>query len=603
MGELDEPPVWDLSPLVKSENPKKVKQSMEACLKQAEEFEEKYRSRIKDLSPSEICEMYRELDTINVTWYQVGNYTYLKQCQDASDKIAKELLDYALKLDAEFRSKLVFYEIEIARALIDRPEIVEDPAVEEFKHALEKAKETGKYLLSRRDEQLIMDKDVYGIDSWSQLHERLRSTQKYKVILNGEEKEMVYSELSTIADNNPDRDVRKTAREAFFKGVVQDRLTYSTALICIFGDHLNQVKLRGYPSVLTQSLLYNDISENTLDALIESMKKKTHLIRKYLKLRAEAMGLKKLNGSDVGPVFLAPIGETQSNIPWSEAKRLVIEAYSEFDKEAGEFTTSLFEQKRIDANVRPGKSASFFCVYAPALRTAYIMMSYGGSLSNISALAHECGHALHTYYTSEKHKAINFNPGNCLAETGSNFGEMLLIDKLLHESDDDTMRLAILDKVLSGLYLMVYYMLNDYLFEHSVFAAMQNNEAVDAEKLDSLWMAARTQVFGDSVDWLSGMEQHWMVPVHHFMPRFRFYNYPYSFAQLLVFALFQLYKNEGKSFASKMKRILSAGGSESPKTLLAEVGLDITDPKFWEIGFKHVETYLDEFENIVKKLT
>ncbi len=536
-----------------------------------------------------------------MTWSQIASYAMLRQSQNAADNTAKNLVENVFKINTERKSKLVFYEIEIAHTLVDRPKIVNDPAVEEYRHALEKAREKGKYLLSESDEQLIFDKDLYGIDSWSTLHERLRSTQKYKVVINGEEKEMVFAELQTIAESNPDRETRRTAAEAYYKGVVKDRLAYSTALRCVFGDHLNQVKLRKYPSVLTQSLLLNDISKTTLDALITCMKKNTHLIRRFLKLRAKTMGFTKLTGCDISPIRAAPITETQSNIPWSEAKKLVVDSYTEFDKEAGEFVASLFELNRIDAGVRSGKSASGFCTYVPALRTSYIMMGYGGSLSDISTLAHESGHGLHAYYTSEKHKSVNFSPGPCLAETGSIFGEMLLVDKLLNQSKDDETKLAVLDKVFCGLYLMVFYMLNDYLFEHSVFTAMENNEAIDAEKLDTLWMAARTEVFGDSVEWLPGMEQWWVVPVHHFFPRFRFYNYPYSYAQLLVFVLYRLYKQEGSSFVPKMKRILSAGGSESPKTLLAEIGLDVTDPKFWELGFEQAESYLDEYERIVNK--
>ncbi|MFX1561494.1 MAG: M3 family metallopeptidase, partial [Promethearchaeota archaeon] len=490
---------------------------------------------------------------------------------------------------------------EITRALVERPELVENSALEEYRHTLEKTREKGKYLLSERDEQLILEKDLYGIDSWSFLHDRLRSTRKYRIAIDGEEKEMVYSELATISDSSPNREFRKVAAESYYKGVVEDRLTYSTAMKCIFGDHLNQVKLRGYPSVLTQSLLYNDISENVLYELIESVKKNTHIIRKFLKLRAKAMGLAKLTGYDISPIKIAPISKRQSNIPWSDARRLVIESFTNFDEEAGKFVASLFEKRKIDASVRPNKSASGFCYYFPGLRTSYIMMSYGGAFVDIATLAHESGHGLHSYYASKNHTWINFDPGNCLAETGSNFGEMLLFDKLLAESDDDT-RFLVLDKALSGLYLMVFYMLNDYLFEHSVFTAMQNKETINAEKLDALWLTARNEVFGDSVEWLPGMEQWWVVPNHHFMPRFRFYNYPYSFAHLLALVLYQLYKEEGASFVPKMKRILSAGGSESPKILLSEIGLDITDSKFWEFGFKQAETYLDEFEVIVKNL-
>lgn len=603
MGSKEGPPVWDLSSLVESEDPDEVKKAMDKCLRAAEEFEEKYKGRIKDLSPSEICEMYRELDALQMRFYHLRNYAFLRQSQDTRNDTANDLVEYSMKIGAALGSRVIFCEIEIARVLADRPEIVDDSALDEYRHALEKARDRGRFLLEEKDEKLIMEKDLYGIDSWSELHRKLRSTLKYRAVIGGKEQEMVFSELQTIFEGNPDRELRRAAAKAYYEGVSRDLLGYATALRCIFGDHLSQVRLRGQLSVLTESLLYNDITQSTLDALISSMKRRTPLIRRYLNARAQAMGLTKLAGCDLSPIRIAPIAEAQGNIPWSEAKRLVIESFTEFDKESGEFVASLFEQKRIDASIRSGKDASGFCMYFPALRTSYVMMGYGGALNEVSTLAHESGHGLHAYYASEKHKSINFDPGNCLAETGSIFGEMLLADKLLRESQDEDARLVVLDKVLSGLYLMVFYMLNDYLFEHSVFTTMERNEAINTDRLDSLWLAARTEVFGDSVEWLPGMEHWWVVPVHHFLPRFRFYNYPYSFAQLLALVLYQRYREEGASFVPKMKRILSAGGSESPQILLAEIGLDLTDPGFWDTGFELAESYLDQFEQLMKGRT
>ncbi|MHA1577758.1 MAG: M3 family metallopeptidase [Candidatus Thorarchaeota archaeon] len=603
MGESSEPPVWDLSPLVESEDPEQVKKSVDDYLKKAEVNEERYKGRIKYNSASKMYDLYKELDSLRMLFTQAKGYASMRQSQDTSDHIAKELAEYARRVGSEFESKLVFFDIEIARALLENPEIINNPEVAEYRHELEKAREKGKYLLSESVEQLILDKDIFGIDSWSELHTRLRSTLKYKVTIKGEEKQLVFSEFQKMIESNPDREERRLATEAYYKGVSRDALVYATALKSVYGDHLKQTKLRNHPSVLTQSLVVNNISQRTLDALIDSIKENTQFIRRFLRIRAKAMGLSKLTGYDISPIRAAPFIDTQSDIPWTEAKRLVIEAYADFDIEAGDFVASLFEENRIDASIRPGKSASGFCRNIPALRTAYINIHHSGSLNDISVLAHECGHGLHGYYASENNKWMNFYPGSCLAETASIFGEMLLVDKILNQSDDNETRLVVLDRVLCSMYIMVFYQFNCYLFENSVFTALDNNERVDPERLNELWLAARTEIFGDSVEWSPGMEQWWVVPIHHYMPRYRFYNYPYSFGQLLSLVLYQLYKEEGESFVPKMKRILSAGGSESPKTLLAEIGLDLSDPNFWEIGFKQAESYLDEFESIVEKRT
>ena len=601
MGDSIEPPVWDLTPLVESHVPEDVKKSMDDSLEQAEAFERKYKGRIKDLAPADIHGLYKELDSILTSWRDIYRYAFLLHSQDGEDRIANDLHEYSMKIRSEIDSKIVFFDIEISRTLVDRPEIIQHPDVEEYRHALEKAIEKGKYLLSERDEKLIAEKDLHGIDSWSLLQQKLRGTRKFKVVISGEEKELGISELLTLAERSPQREMRKEILEKLFKAISIDRMVIATALKCVFGDYLTQVKRRGYPSVLTHSLLDNDISQSTLDALITSMRDNIPLIRKYLELRAEALGLEKLAGYDMNARMIVPITEDQSNIPWSEAKRLVIESYSEFDREAGEFIADLFESRRIDGGIRPGKSGSVFCSSFSSPRTSYISIPYNGTLLGITYLAHECGHGLQNYYIYERHQWTNSLAGSCLAETGSTFGQMLVIEKFLKESKDEITQLAALDNVLCSIFITVYHILNSYIFELSVFNAMENNEIIDAEKLDELWRIARTEVFGDTIDWLPGMEQSWMLPPHFYIPRYRFYNYPYAFGQLLVLALLGLYNAEGESFVPKMKRILSAGGSESPKTLLAEVGLDLNDPKFWEIGFNQAYSYLDKFEEIVKK--
>ncbi|MFW9965051.1 MAG: M3 family oligoendopeptidase [Candidatus Sifarchaeia archaeon] len=602
MGERIESLRWDLSPLVESENPDRVKASMDECLKQAEAFEKKYRGRISELSASDIYELHIELDNSLTEWLQLRNYAVLRHRQDVEDKTSIELYEYALKVDAAYRSKLVFHEIELAQTLLERQELVNDSALYEYRHSLERTMERGKYLLPESDEKLIMNKDIYGVDSWFQLHQQLKNTRKYKVVIDREEKELGFTEIRSIAESSPDRNSRKAATEALYEGISQDSLVYASALKSVFGNYLYELELRKIPTVLTESLMQNDISHTTLDALISTIRMRTDFIRKYLTLRAKVMGLPKLTGYDISPVRLAPIIETQSSISWSEIKRLLIESFSQFDKEAGEFMTDLLEKGRIDVGARPGKSGQAFCTNFPELRTSYILTT-SDDAATITELAHECGHGLHGYYASEKHKWINSFDSGGLIELGSIFGEILVSDKMLEESTDIDKKLVILDMMLSGVYTMLYFILNAYEFEKRVFDILQNKEPIDGEKLGAIWMNIREDIFGDSVDWLPGMEYDWTIPAQFFWPRTQFYNYPYAFGKLLVFALFRLYKEEGSSFIPKMKRILSAGASESPKNLLAEVGLDISDPKFWEIGFELAQEYLDEYEAIVKKKT
>jgi oligoendopeptidase F len=114
-----------------------------------------------------------------------------------------------------------------------------------------------------------------------------------------------------------------------------------------------------------------------------------------------------------------------------------------------------------------------------------------------------------------------------------------------------------------------------------------------------LWITARNRIFDDTVEWLEELNWIWIITPHYLMPNFRFYNYPYVFAQLFVYALYQKYLDEGDIFVPKLKQLLKKGGSKSPKEIGELIGLDITNPDFWKLGMKQYERFVDELEKIV----
>jgi oligoendopeptidase F len=185
-----------------------------------------------------------------------------------------------------------------------------------------------------------------------------------------------------------------------------------------------------------------------------------------------------------------------------------------------------------------------------------------------------------------------------VSETGSIFGELLLTDLLLSQSKSDQERKAILCAVLDGAGGNIL-PVRAALFEQSLYEAIKRGEYLDYKTICRYWVAARDKIFGDAVEWLDETEAGWTPTPHYYMPNFRFYNYPYIYAQLFVYALYQKYLEEGKDFVLRFKKILSAGCSISPVEIGKIVGLDVTDAHFWELGLKQYEHFLEELEKIV----
>jgi len=114
-----------------------------------------------------------------------------------------------------------------------------------------------------------------------------------------------------------------------------------------------------------------------------------------------------------------------------------------------------------------------------------------------------------------------------------------------------------------------------------------------------MWRTARHKIYGDSVEWTESRDYEWASIGQLFIPNYRFYNYSYSFAQLLVFALYEDYKQNSSDFKDRFKRLLSRGSSMSPKDQIAEMGYDITKPDFWKLGIKQAESFLDDLKKLI----
>ncbi len=182
---------------------------------------------------------------------------------------------------------------------------------------------------------------------------------------------------------------------------------------------------------------------------------------------------------------------------------------------------------------------------------------------------------------------------------GSIFGELLLTDKILEMSESKEQKIEILSHVLSDYFYVVYYVGLRALFETSLYDTIDSGNFLDAETACNLWNAAKKRIFGDSVDWNEYMEYEWARFGHTFMPNRRYYNFSYSFAQLLVFALYEVYKQEGPVFVERFKDLLAAGNTKSVREHLLDFGFDIADPKFWELGAKQASRFLEEFKNLI----
>ncbi|KKL28396.1 hypothetical protein LCGC14_2375550, partial [marine sediment metagenome] len=271
-----------------------------------------------------------------------------------------------------------------------------------------------------------------------------------------------------------------------------------------------------------------------------------------------------------------------------------------FDSEFVAYLNDMYNRNHIDASPRKGKKNGANCADWYKGRSAFILLTFTGEQNEIFTLIHELGHAIHDYLAIEAQTYHNIHPGYTVAEIASTFGELLLTDFLLEKAESNEEKMTILAQVLDDAGQAAFQVSARVWFEQDLYKAIERGENLDGRTISNYWCAGRDKIYGDSVEWFEEMNWEWTMKLHYYIPNFRFYNYPYVYAQLFVYAVYQTYKKEGKVFVPKFKKLLAAGGSLSPEELGMIVGLDITKKDFWKLGIKQYEDFVNQLENLMK---
>ncbi|TFG29459.1 hypothetical protein EU527_15800, partial [Candidatus Thorarchaeota archaeon] len=584
-----------LSQLVEFDDPGYIEEQLTAAVKAAEEMRLKYRSKIESFQAKELLDMLESVNEFELQYEGPIVYARLIYSADMNTDIAKKLYDKYRNSYALLSQSLAFMEIELGKLLSKNPDILHDPILSEYKHSLEKIKIKIPHMLSEEEEQVIIAKDKNGIRAWSLLQGDWLATRNYEIEIDGEKKTLPYGEIIGLYEH-PDRELRKRAHKIVYSGLGEDDIVWSSALRAVCSDHLTMCELRKWPSPMTQSYVANDVDEETINALMNTIEKNVGTYQNYLRLKAKAMGLEKLGNWDID----APLPNSPSKkYSWEEAREIIVNAYTDFDPIIGQWMDEMYERRHIDAEVRSGKRSGAFCATWHSGNSAYILQSFNGVIGDLFTSAHELGHAMHAYLGTRAQKPHNYEIGSCIAETGSIFGELLLAEKMLAQDISKAEKQAILASILDGFGGAAFQVSTRVWFETMLYEALKKGKFLDGVTISDLWVNARDTMYGDAVEWLPEMKWWWTMKLHFFIANYRYYNYPYVYAQLFVYAMYKLYKEQGTEFVPKLKTLLSAGSSRSPRDLASDIGFDITTEEFWQKGIDQFSEFIQMFEETI----
>jgi oligoendopeptidase F len=584
-------PEWNLTDLYPAIDAPEVKLDLERLDEEYLAFEAAYKGKLleevsKDGGGEWLAAVVKRYEAIDDLMGRLGSYAGLIHAGDTVDPaISKFYGDVSERLTAA-SVHLLFFTLELNRlddALLQQA--MQTPSLGHYRPWLEDIRKDKPHELDDRIEQLFQEKSLTGRGAWNRLFDQTIASLRFKV---GAKELAIEPTLNLLADRSEPK--RKAASQALAKTFKANERTFALITNTLAKDKEISDRWRSFEDVADSRHLNNRVEREVVDALVASVRGAyPRLSHRYYALKARWFKKKKLNSWDRNaPLPFAAAG----NIPWSDAEKLVLNAYGAFSPEMASIAKRFFTDRWIDAPVRPGKAPGAFSHPTTPSAHPYVLLNYQGKPRDVMTLAHELGHGVHQVLAAPNGALMAPTPLT-LAETASVFGEMLTFKRLLATTKDKKQRQALLAGKVEDMINTVVRQIAFYTFERAVHTERRNGE-LTAERLGEIWMSVQGESLGPAIELKSGYETMWMY-IPHFIHS-PFYVYAYAFGDCLVNSLYAVYEHAADGFAERYLAMLAAGGTKHHSEALKPFGLDAREPSFWDGGLSVIEGMIAELE-------
>jgi oligoendopeptidase F len=605
---------WDLEPLLDGAGEGGVELRLEEALTRAQAFAERYAGKLAELDGAGLAEAMRELGAIYELVGRVGTYAGLRFSTDTADPANGALLQLVQERETAIETRLLFFELEWAALSDERAEkLLAGGDLDFCRHHLRNVRRYREHLLSEPEEKILAEKSLTGASAWARLFEELTSALEVTLPRTGElpgarasARDGARGESATEANGAtatervaldvalsrlalPDREMRRAAAEAVTAALAPGLRTRAFVFNTLLADKGVDDRLRRYPNWLAARNLANEASDESVRALIEAVRGRYELARRWYRLKARLLGIERLADYD----RMAAVTQDEVTFTYAQARELVLDCYGRFSPELGALAGRFFSERWIDAPVRPAKRGGAFCASAVPSAHPYVLLNYTSRRRDVLTLAHELGHGVH-FALAARQGVFHQGTPLTLAETASVFGETVVFGRLLAEDSTPSSRLALLAENLEDTIATVFRQVAMNRFEELAHTNRRERGELSVERIGELWAESQAELLGDSVEITKGYRSWWSY-VPHFINT-PGYVYAYAYGQLLALAVYERYEERGAEFVPRYLELLAAGGSRSPQELGEIVDVDLSDPGFWDAGLDLVERQLEHAE-------
>ena len=455
-------------------------------------------------------------------------------------------------------------------------QLLADRRLELARFYLDEMRAIARLKMEPKLEKLAAELAVNGYHAWNRLYTKIYGDLRAEFVEGGKKQNLSLGQLANKM-SSPSRATRKQAFEKIVGAWKSTEDLAAMELNSLVGFRLSLYRERKWESPLTEALQMGRVQRDTIDAMWDAVAGGRKRIAAYVAAKKRILGIDKFRWYDM----IAPLGKIERTYTYDEACNFTLEHLTAFSADLGRFAKMAIADRWVEAEDRPGKSGGGFCTGLPTAKQSRIFMTYSGNYNEMMTLAHELGHAYHSWVLKDYPHFARHYPMN-LAETASTFNELVVTDAALEAAADKKEMLSLLDKKIQDTLIMFCDIRSRYIFD-TAFHEERKRGPVPKERLCELMVEAQKAAFGDilAADGLHPL--FWAAKLHFSESAVPFYNFPYTFGHLFAGGIYDRAKKEGPSFAKAYRGLLADTPIMTTEGVAKKhLGVDLRKPDFWK---------------------
>lgn len=462
---------------------------------------------------------------------------------------------------------------------------------------LNEMREKASKLLSTEEETLINNLSIDGFQGWGNMYNQLVASIEVPFEIDGKIQKLSAGQAENRMNAEPDLKKREEMLQVWEEAWQEKADLFANTLNHLAGFRLSDQKAHHIKDFMEPPLEYNRMKQDTLDAMWDTITRNKDIIVKYFERKAQLLEVDKLGWLDVNAaVNLGDFeGQTYS---YTEAAEFILKNFETVSPKMASLSKTAFEDRWIEAEDRPGKRPGGYCSNLPESEESRIFMTFSGSSDNVSTLAHELGHAFHSYVLRDL-PLLNQAYAMNVAETASTFAELVVSDATIANAESKAEKINLLDEKVSRSATMMMNIHARYIFEKAFYEERYDG-LVSSNRLSELMLEAQKEAYADSLKTYHPM--FWAAKGHFHITGVPFYNFPYTFGYLFSLGIYARSLEDNNDFENEYISLLRDTASMTTEELTQKhLAVDLTTDNFWQEAIDLIEKDIEEYLELTEE--